>query len=276
MPKVSILTPLYNTNPIHLRQMIESILNQTYTDFEFLILNDSPQNKKLEEIVNSYNDSRIKYYKNESNLGISESRNKLLQLAKGEYIAIFDHDDISLPTRLEREVNYLNENPLVGVVSCNIRTKIRNKKSHFPIKNSDIKIDLICRGCVISHTSSMIRKEILVQNNIKWEQEFSPCEDYMLWGKLIDKTMFHNINESLVIYRDHNENTTHLQRELMDDKSDIIKNYLYNKYPYFAEMKNSRFSVKLFNFIPFIQSKRNGNKIKYFLFGIFPILKIEK
>ena len=93
--KVSVLTPLYNTDPVFLREMIESILNQTFRDFEFILLNDSPDNREIEEIVRSYQDPRIVYVENESNLGISESRNKLLALSRGEYVAIFDHDDIS-------------------------------------------------------------------------------------------------------------------------------------------------------------------------------------
>ena len=70
MPRVSVLTPIYNTNPSHLREMIESILNQTFTDFEFLILNDSPENKEIEKIVKSYKDKRIKYFKNDKNMDI--------------------------------------------------------------------------------------------------------------------------------------------------------------------------------------------------------------
>ncbi len=118
-PKVSVLTPIYNTNPVHLREMIESILNQTFTDFEFLILNDSPDNRDIEKIVLEYakRDKRVKYAKNEKNMGITPSRNKLLKMATGEYVAIFDHDDISVPTRLEKEVAYLDTHPYVGVVS---------------------------------------------------------------------------------------------------------------------------------------------------------------
>ena len=110
MPKVSVLTPIYNTEPEHLRQAIESILNQTFTDFEFIILNDSPWNTEIEDIVLAYKDARIKYVKNDKNIGISKSRNKLLSLASGEYLAIFDHDDISLPTRLEKQVDFLDKN----------------------------------------------------------------------------------------------------------------------------------------------------------------------
>lgn len=116
MPCVSVLTPIYNSNPSHLKECIESILNQTFSDFEFIILNDSPENNELDKIVESYKDKRIKYFKNDKNLGISRSRNKLIDLAQGEYIAIFDHDDISLPTRLEKQVRFLDENLDVGLV----------------------------------------------------------------------------------------------------------------------------------------------------------------
>lgn len=106
-PKVSVLTPIYNTDPEYLRERIESILNQTFSDFEFLILNDSPDNNEIEKIVLecAKKDKRIKYSKNDYNMGITPSRNKLLEMANGEYLAIFDHDDISLPKRLEKEVD---------------------------------------------------------------------------------------------------------------------------------------------------------------------------
>ena len=87
--------PVYKTQEEHLRAAIESILNQSFTDFEFLILDDCPTDTR-ETIVKSYNDPRIKYLINETNLGISKARNKLIDLAQGEYLAVFDHDDLSL------------------------------------------------------------------------------------------------------------------------------------------------------------------------------------
>ena len=101
MLKVSVLMPVYKTPEKYLREAIESILAQTFTDFEFLILDDCPTDKTCEAIINSYSDSRIKYQKNPENLGISGTRNKLLSMAKGEYIAVMDHDDISMPDRFE-------------------------------------------------------------------------------------------------------------------------------------------------------------------------------
>src|SRR5574344_1855820 len=116
MPKISVLLPIYNTKEEYLRTSIESILNQTYKDFELLILNDSPDNYKLDEIVKSYKDIRIRYFKNDKNLGNTESNNKLLKIAQCAYLAIMDHDDISLPTRFEKEVQFLDNNPDIGVI----------------------------------------------------------------------------------------------------------------------------------------------------------------
>lgn len=99
---ISVLLPVYNTKEEYLRECIESILNQTFSNFELLILNDGSTNN-VEDVILSYKDSRIKYYKQE-NLGITSARNKLLTLAKGKYIAIADHDDISTPDRLEKRI----------------------------------------------------------------------------------------------------------------------------------------------------------------------------
>lgn len=109
MSSVSVLMPIYRTNHSHLKEAIESVLNQTYQDFEFLILNDSPDDKNLEEFVLSYKDKRIKYFKNEKNMGITPSRNKLISLATGKYLMVMDHDDISLPTRMEEQVAFLEK-----------------------------------------------------------------------------------------------------------------------------------------------------------------------
>ena len=193
MPRVSVLTPIYNTNPEHLRMAIESILNQTFTDFEFLILNDSPDNTELDDIVKSYSDKRIKYVKNERNLGISESRNKLLDMARGEYIAVFDHDDISVTNRLEQEVNFLDDNPSIGVVSSFMELfGEKNGIRKYPKYDADIKM-WMTDNCSVSHTASMIRKSVLDETGIRYEEYYSPAEDYRLFARLMEHTKFYNI-----------------------------------------------------------------------------------
>lgn len=273
MPKVSVLMPVYKTNEKYLREAISSILNQTFTDFEFLILDDCPDDTR-EGIVKSYNDNRIKYSKNEQNLGITPSRNKLIDMAKGEYLAVFDHDDISLPTRFEKQVQYLDEHKDVGVVSCKVKSIIRNKLSKNPTNDADIKLALM-RTCVLNHPASMIRKSILTENNIRYEERFSPSEDYALWCRLIPFTKFHNINEVLFHYRDHAENTSHKQENKMKQATLAIWAFVKNDNPslyeeFLLKAKHTT-RIRLFGFIPFLTIIKQANRTKVYLFEKIPL-----
>jgi len=277
MPRVSVLTPIYNTNPVHLREMIESILNQTFTDFEFLILNDSPDNKEIEKIVLEYakHDKRIKYAKNDKNMGITRSRNKLLKMARGEYLAIFDHDDISMPTRLEQEVNYLDKNPYIGVVSGMLEhfgTQTYNWP--YPENDTDIRI-MLCNNCYIAHTAAMIRKSVLIDNGIEYEEFYTPAEDYRLWIRLAECTHFYNIQDVLVRYRWSDDNTTTKQLQKMENARHAIYLEYRDKHPaLYEEFKKispyTRYRLSLFG-IPLLKVKNN----KVYLFGFLPIIKIK-
>ncbi len=271
-PKVSILMPVYKTPEPYLREAIESMLNQTFTDFEFLILDDCPTDNR-KEIVLSYQDTRIKYSQNETNLGISESRNKLIDMAKGEYLAIFDHDDISVAERLEKEVEYLDNHAEVGVVSGSIKTLVSNKVITKPADNLAIKVNLV-RGCAVVHTAAMIRKSVLLHHHIRYEENFSPCEDYMLWARLIDKTMFHNLPEVLVYYRDAEGNTSHLQRDKMIDKDRLIRDVIYRNHPYLSTLRVN--TIRLFGVITLFKIFYTSNKTTYKLFGIIPLFDIKQ
>ncbi len=277
-PKVSVLTPIYNTNPQHLRECVESILNQTFKDFEFLIVNDSPDNTEIERIVKSYKDKRIKYIRNEVNMGISAVRNKLLELSTGEYLAIFDHDDISMPERLEKQVAYLDANKEVGVCGCHTEWFPKIERQNFPEDNLRIKFELMDRCCV-PHSGAMIRKSVMVDNDIKWESAYSPAEDFMLWVRLVGKTMFHNIPEVLLRYRNVDGNTTHRQKARMTDRDALIRSIAYKEYPYlvkgYANLIKRRW-IKLFNFIPVIRiTNGRERKIKFYLFGLIPLFSVN-
>jgi len=277
MPRVSVLTPIYNTNPEHLREMVESILAQTFTDFEFLILNDSPDNTEIEKIVLEYakHDKRIKYAKNDKNMGITPSRNKLLKMARGEYLAIFDHDDISVPTRLEKEVDYLDAHPHIGVVSGWLEyfgTDSNVWKT--PEFDTDIRVKT-CDNCYVAHTAAMIRKSVLVDNGIEYEEFYTPAEDYRLWARLADVTHFYNIQTVLVKYRWTGDNTSNTQ----NDKREYARRAIYldfcDKHPgLYDEFKknnpNTHFRLRLFG-IPLLKIKNN----KVYLFEFIPLFKIK-
>lgn len=269
MPKISVLMPVYKANEEYLREAIESILNQTFNDFEFLIIDDCPDDTR-EAIVKSYSDKRIRYSKNDKNLGITHTRNKLIDMARGEYLAVMDHDDISLPTRFEKQVKYLDEHQDVGVVSSNIKFLIKNQISKHPIDSHNIKVALM-QECIMHHPASMIRKSVLINNNIRYEERFSPSEDYALWCRLIPFTNFHNIPEVLFYYRDHAENTTHKQKSKMRKTALSIRSFVQVAHPVLYKEFLSRGTrtkiTRLFGFIPVWSTTAKAGKTTFYLFG---------
>jgi glycosyltransferase involved in cell wall biosynthesis len=268
MPKVSVLMPVYKTQEEYLRAAIESILSQTFTDFEFLILDDCPEESR-EQIIASYNDERIKYSQNSCNLGISASRNKLIDMAQGEYLAVFDHDDISLPERLAKEVAYLDANPQCGVVSCAFKKLVENTININPENNEQITRKMFV-SCALLHPAAMIRKATLDSLNLRYEEKFSPAEDYALWCRMIDKTEFHNLQEVLFYYRDHAQNTTHNQLQKMQEKTFLIQAFarVNNAALWEGIEQQIRYVtyIKLFG-IPMFKIVRCGKYSKCYLFN---------
>ena len=277
MPKVSVLMPVYKTKEVYLREAIESILNQIFTDFEFLILDDCPEDDR-ETIVKSYDDKRIKYVKNEKNLGISKSRNKLIDMAQGEYLAVFDHDDISLPQRFEKEVAYLDAHPGVGVVSCWVDLCGERRGLRFPARDEEIKIQLTS-VCAMVHPASMIRKSVLDENHIRYEETYSPAEDYCLWIRLIPLTEFYNIQEVLFKYRRHETNATSRYPDTMSAATKRLQWMIRSQYPilfqsYLAE-RTIVSRVRLLG-LPILKIEANQRKARYYLFDHIPFLEVSR
>ena len=272
-PKVSVLTPVYNTRPDHLREMVESVRSQTFGDFEFILLNDSPDNAELERQILSFRDPRIRYEKNDVNIGISASRNRLLSLARGEYVAILDHDDVCEPDRFEKEVRYLEAHPEVGVVSGRaVYFPNGGPALRLPQENDVIKTTLLERCCVL-HTAAMLRKSVLDENAIRYEAAYSPSEDYMLWIRLMGVTLFHNLPDVLVRYRWDGTNTTNRQLGRMRDKTVQIKNVAWRDYPFSALPLVQSGWLKLFTFLPVVKVVATPRKRTFYLFGVLPILQ---
>ena len=279
MPKVSVLMPVYKTNPQYLREAIESILAQTFSDFEFLILDDCPSDKSVEEIVKSYSDARIKYIRNNRNMGISGARNKLIELASGEYLAVMDHDDISLPDRFAKEVDFLDKHPDYGVVSARFETfpgKHRDKKN--PPDDHNIKLALM-RTNALTHSAAMIRKSVLINNNIRYEAEFSPAEDYALVCRLIKYTKFQNLPDLLFRYRKHNTNTSKLKAGEMQESAHRIHAFVKRENPeLYNEFLTKATHTKrfcLFNGLPLLTVVSKNEHSKILLLGFIPIFNTD-
>jgi glycosyltransferase involved in cell wall biosynthesis len=185
-PKVTVLTTIYN-GKAYLNEAIESVLNQTYSDFEFLIIDDTSTDNSV-EIINSYQDPRIRLFKNEKNIGQTASLNIGLGLSMGKYIARLDQDDVCLPKRLEEQVDFMQKNPAVAIVSSWEYTidpegnKIGVWKR--TIDDYGIFLGFILLGlCPVWHPSVMFLKDEILNLGC-FNTDYGPAEDYELWSRI--------------------------------------------------------------------------------------------
>lgn len=204
MAKISVIMPVYNTAEGFLREAIESILSQTFADFEFIIINDgSTTNAK--DIIHSYKDKRINYIENQKNVGLIKTLNKGLSLAKGEFIARMDSDDISLPKRFEKQVEFFDKNPAISVLGTWFKY-IPSGRIIKPLTDSKaIKECFLVNSNAIGHPTVMFRKSMVNEFSIRYNEDALYVEDYELWLSLIDKVNFANIDEILLEYRIHKD-----------------------------------------------------------------------
>ncbi len=221
LPTVSVIMPVYNTKEEYLREAIESILNQTFTDFEFIIINDGSTNN-VEDVILSYKDERIKYIKQEHQ-GLPKTRNKGFETATGKYIALFDSDDISLPERLKKQVNFLDKNEKISVVGSWFETFPEQSVITHP-KNPKI-LDFFV-GCFIGNPTVMLRKADFDKYNLRYNENFKVAEDYELWSRAVRVMNFENLQEVLVKYRWHENNSSKVNPELLKNTENVQNNIL--------------------------------------------------
>ena len=196
MPKISVLMPVYNTESKYLKTAIESILNQTFKDFEFVIIDDGSTNN-VKDVILSYKDNRIKYIEQE-NQGIAKTLNNGLKIARGEYIARMDSDDISLPERFEKQLSFLEKNPSISVLGTWFET-FPNKKTITRPFNPKY-LDFL-ESCCMAHPSIMFRKSDFDKYNLRYDENLRVSEDYDLWSRAIKFLNFANLQETLLKYR---------------------------------------------------------------------------
>lgn len=202
-PRVSVVMPVFNGESF-LQEAIDSILNQSFQNFEFIIVDDGSIDK-TNDIIKSYNDDRIILIKNGDNLGITKSLNMGIKRAAGDYIARMDADEISDPARFERQVAFLDTNKDIGVCGTLTKTIGREVEStwRYPLDHDHIRASLLFHCCLV-HASVMIRNNILKINNLFYNEQFDFAQDYEFWVRLSKITRITNIDEILIRYRMHN------------------------------------------------------------------------
>ena len=222
---VSIVMSEYNTPIKWLEESIESILHQTYRNFEFIIINDCSKND-VEEIIKKYNDSRIKVINNEKNIGLANSLNKGISIAKGKYIARMDTDDIAYSNRLEEEIKFLEENNEYFLVAS--KADIFNEKGIYANTKKSGKIEKkdLMRDVPFVHPSVMYKKEVVLK--LGCYPNLTRCEDYALWcNAYLEGYEGYIINKTLLKYRVLEE--SYKKRTLKTRKDAIKVRYNYCK-----------------------------------------------
>ena len=219
--KISVIMPVYNTKEEYLRAAIESILNQTYSDFKFIIVNDGSTNN-AEEVILSYKDDRIIYLKQE-NQGIVSALNNGWDKANGEYIARMDSDDISLPERFEKQIKFLEENPEYSLVGSWAEVIPNNRVIKLP---TDIKLMDLLADCTFIHPSIMFRKYDFDKYNLRYTEEAKYAEDYLLYAKAAVNLKMTNLQEVLLKYRVYPDNSSSSNRETRIISSFIVQDFI--------------------------------------------------
>ena len=167
-------------------ESIEGILNQTFTNFELIIINDGSTDR-TPEIISSYKDKRIVALKNEPNLGLPKSLNRAIRLSQGDFIAINDHDDISDKNRLERQLEFILKNPELSLVASSAiiidETGRKVGLKTTPGTESQIKLEFLFNNPVV-HSSVLMNKEVTLKLGA-YEESLVPGCDYELWSRMI-------------------------------------------------------------------------------------------
>lgn len=205
-PIISVIMPAYNAEN-YLREAIDSILNQSFQDFEFLIINDGSTDH-TEEIIFSYSDNRIKYIKNETNIKLIASLNKGLKLAQGKYIARMDADDISLKGRLEKQVYFMENNLDIGISGGQMEIfGTARGDTDYPLSHDECLVRLLDQTC-FSNNLFIIRTGLVQKYNFQFNKEYLHVEDYKFYTDVLQKIKGANLPDILTKYRQHNTSVT--------------------------------------------------------------------
>ena len=233
MPSVSILMPVYNAEP-YLSEAIQSMLNQTYADFELIILDDCSTDRSA-EVVQTFSDARIVYHRNEVNSGLANNLNTGLKLATGKYIARMDGDDISLPHRLQTQVDFLESHPDIDLCSCAMQ--MFGADNQLWIRDRDpeqVKITMMFYSAVL-HASSVFRRDVFEKNNLYYKQETFPAEDYDLWARAAFFCRMVNLPDVMYLYRMHRTQVTSTDPRSAEKCREIQIRYLSKALPVLSE-----------------------------------------
>lgn len=224
---------VYKEPEVFVKQSIESILFQDYSDFEFLIYNDNPSDIVLDSLIQKYvaQDSRVIYNRNSQNIGLAATLNQGILAAKGEFIARMDADDISMPERLSRQLDYMNSHPEIVVLGSWARviderntviSKLKFKSSYNHIFVASLFFSYLV------HPSVMIRRKYMLEHKLFYDENFPCSQDYDLWTRiLLNSGKMTNLPIFLLDYRISAQQISTRKREMQIKLTkDVCKQFI--------------------------------------------------
>ncbi|KAA3646328.1 MAG: glycosyltransferase [Chloroflexi bacterium] len=246
-PKVSILTAVYNS-AAYLHEAVESILEQSFRDFEFIIVDDASTDATA-EILDSFTDSRIVRLQNGDNLGLTASLNRALEIARGDYVSRQDGDDISLEHRLTQQVTFLDAHPDVGVLGTQMDIMDASGeivgRYELPQTHGLLAWNLFFDRS-FAHPTVMMRRQVL-QDVGGYDESYRVSQDFDLWTRLIQRTRFANLPDVQVLYRNHKGALGHRRAE------EQYNNVLRARHALASRLLDTDFPLDLFAWIEISQ-----------------------
>ena len=211
MIEISVCMPCYNAAQ-YIGECIDSVLNQSFADFEFVIVDDGSTDQTV-QIIKGYSDSRIRLIEHEHDF--IHSLNTSIRLAEGKYIARMDSDDIMMPDRLLIQYNYLEHHPHIDLLGGGFETFGKVQRFYYPpVKADCITMEEMLETNLIAHPTVMIRKEAFSKIPVLYEENYRYAEDYKLWMTMLSYGLkLDNLPDILLKYRtSHSQNTTKYRR----------------------------------------------------------------
>lgn len=222
MPKVSVILPVYNAAS-HLAEAIESIRSQSFSDFEILAIDDASTDESA-EIIFSFKDPRVRYIRNDNNIGVARTLNRGIDLARGDYIARMDADDRCRLNRLAKQVDFMDSNK--SVVACGTWARMRGAHGNQVFRKphgGDLPSIYRFLDNPMIHPTVMMRFSVLKQNGLYYDFKYSRSEDYDFWNKLAQHGKLENIPEIMLDYTIHTGSITSTTVEEMERQTVMIQ-----------------------------------------------------
>ncbi len=272
LPKISVILPAYNV-ACYVGDAIRSILNQSYNDFELIIIDDCSTDSTV-SVIQSFNDDRIKLIKKVKNTGYTNSLNYGISIAQGEYIARMDGDDVSMSNRFEEQVKILDNYKDIAV--CGSFAKILGSEviMKVPKDHHTIVSKMILKNQII-HPVVMIRKKVLLDNSLSYDSKFEPAEDYELWSRILNFGNLHNIQKPLLQYRVHDGQISKV-KNFTQRKSALEVKFNLFQYLGFNSSKDSLFLWEKFIDLSAAFTDDEFKKISIFFSNFFENSKIDQ